>query len=275
MSFERCVPFQIVGQLRKGVNSKKKWVGGFKCICRFVFKKYLYTTTSRRYGTEELTAKLNLRELKVLCRNGSLSESETFSRALANKAEKVVLLAEGGDEAEADAHALVGLLAVEGAITGAKAEEESEDAAGGAGAGAGPEVIVEVSRSSSSKLLKRVYSSSAGTTESVEKMTDKILAHCFRQNGLVDVYRKLMRHTDTIINLRSYPELEGLPYGTLRRGFCAENAVVVGLIRSDGEVDFHPGDDARLESNDKVMIIAQKHSFRRPPRELLVGLCTS
>jgi hypothetical protein len=52
--------------------------------------------------------------------------------------------------------------------------------------------------------LCNLYRYAAGT-EPVEKMTDKILAHCFRQNGLVDVYRKLMRHTDTIINLRSYP----------------------------------------------------------------------
>lgn len=62
---------------------------------------------------EGLVAKLDLRELKVLCRNGPLSSSETFVRALADKADKVVLLADGNSRSEADARALVGLLAIE------------------------------------------------------------------------------------------------------------------------------------------------------------------
>ena len=132
--------------------------------------------------------------------------------------------------------------------------------------GLGPEVIVEVSQWSSSKMLRLVGSSS---TEPVADMTGKIVAHCFRQDGLVEVYRKLMDLTDANIKLRSYPELAGLPYATLRRSF--DDAVVVGLIR-DQDVYFHPSDEDLLRATDQVIIIAYKHSHRTPPRNLVDDL---
>ena len=98
---------------------------------------------------------------------------------------------------------------------------------------------------------------------------NKILAHCFRQDGLVSVYRKLMRHTGTIINLRAYPQLEGLPYAILRRSFA--DAVIAGWVR-DGAVEFHPADGDTLRGTDHLMVIAEKHTHRTPPRELLTDL---
>jgi len=161
------------------------------------------------YSAEDLTAKLRLSDTNLLCRNGNLGLSETFTRASVERAAKVVLLGreEGDDEHEADAQALVELLAVEGAIGRSDAADAdvvpaaaqggrysgnillrrpvvdrssseaaaaaAAAAAGGTGGGGGggsarPEIIVAVSRASSTKLLKRV---GGCDTEPVENCT--------------------------------------------------------------------------------------------------------
>jgi hypothetical protein len=90
------------------------------------------------------------------------------------------------------------------------------------------QVVLEVSKPSSGNLMKTV---SGLPAEPVLDMTNRLLAQCMQQGGLTKVYRKLMRHTGTIINLRQYPELDGLPMRAIRRGF--RDAVVAGLIRDE------------------------------------------
>lgn len=117
------------------------------------------------------------------------------------------MLAAENDDYEADAQALLSMLAVQSAID---AESKNGDTAHR------PRLVIEVSKQSTAKLLESLGGPHVTT---VENMTNRVLAQCARQNGLAKVYRKLMRHTASVINVRHFPELQGLPYKARRQEY--------------------------------------------------------
>ncbi|KAK3256571.1 hypothetical protein CYMTET_34297 [Cymbomonas tetramitiformis] len=189
--------------------------------------------------------------------------ADSYLRSSARTAEKVVLLANSEDDYDADAQALSSLLALQPAISAKAVKKEPTFAPFRTKETERlPDVVVEVSKASSGNLL---HSLGGDQSESVENMSNRILAQCMRQSGLAKVYRKLMRHTGTIINIRTYPELEGLTVRMLRSGFS--EGLFCGLIRN-GQVDFHPHPQERLQAEDRFMIIAPKHTHRAAPAML-------
>jgi len=194
-----------------------------------------------------MAPKMDLPELNMLVRHGDFSSKETFKRMAVGRAEKVVLLSDHDDPHRADANILSSLLAL-------SAAEEATCL---------PQVVVEVSKPSSARLMGGITEVQA---EPVVDMTNRLLAQCMRQCGLTKIYRKLMRHTGTIINLRNFPEIADLPMGVIRREF--DDAVVLGLIR-EGKVMFSPSNKEVYRSTDELMIIANKHTHRAPPPTLV------
>ncbi|GAQ92049.1 hypothetical protein KFL_009110030 [Klebsormidium nitens] len=189
-------------------------------------------------------------QLDILTRSGSLSNSHSFGRVAADKASAVILLQTCSDQFEADASAVMSILALRPVL------DEVEES----------KIIVEVTKPSTIDLVKSLGSMDV---HPVQNLAAKLFVQCTRQGKLIDVYRKLMDHEDEVINIRNYPQLARVKYRDVRRGFT--EAVICGIIR-DGHVHFHPKDNVKLEGMDKLMVIAPKHTHRHVPDALAARL---
>lgn len=104
-----------------------------------------------------------LPELNVLTRSGELDDVGLFVRVGVARAEHVIMLASENDDYEADAQALLSMLAVQSAI-----EAEPRDAGERR---APPRLVIEVSRQSTAKLLESLGGPNVAT---VENMTNRV-----------------------------------------------------------------------------------------------------
>eukprot|EP00850_Spirogloea_muscicola_P020744 SM000225S07023 [mRNA] locus=s225:97800:104427:+ [translate_table: standard] len=187
--------------------------------------------------------------LALLTRSGSLASTRSFRRVAADKARCVILLATKDDQYDADADAILSTLALQPLLEGRSVD-----------------VVVEVSKKSTADLV-------AGLTRMqlspVEDLSSRLFVQCARQRGLKNVYRRLLDYGANngrdVLSLRSYPQLVGLFYQDLRRGF--PEAVICGLVR-DGQVDFHPDDKVIFQSDDKLIMISSNGAYMSPPAAL-------
>lgn len=183
--------------------------------------------------------------LDVYCRQGSLSNALTFVQAGSENASQIVLLANSDDRYQSDSSALISLLAL-----GKSVRKDTN-------------LVIQTSKQSTGKLLSKLATASVLP---VRNQSPRLLVLCARQDGLAKILREMLAFHGPLINLRKYPQLEGLPYRHLRQGF--DSACVVGIMRGNTPI-FSPADNEILRADDTVLVLAPKQTHTSPPEALV------
>jgi len=90
----------------------------------------------------------------------------------------------------------------------------------------------------------------------------RLMIQCARQPGLAHVLESLMGFDGSEFYMQNWPELTGVKFGDLLTRF--EDAVVAGIMRSDGTILLNPSDDLEVGDGDEIIVLAEDNDSYKP-----------
>jgi voltage-gated potassium channel Kch len=183
---------------------------------------------------------------RVVCRSGDPTDMVDIDLANPARAKSVIILPPAG--ADPDIAVVKSLLAVTGAITGARAEADREPTE------ALPGIVTCIEREENLPIA-RIAGGPTAAVLNVGEFLARVLVQTSLQSGLSMVYTELLSFEGDEIYVVQQPELTGR---TFREAlFAYQTSTAVGLMSIDGTISLNPPAETRLQAGDRVVVVTE------------------
>jgi voltage-gated potassium channel Kch len=174
-----------------------------------------------------------LGSLKLVTRTGDPTNPNELSRANVENARAIIVLSE---DPASDSTVVATVLSIRSLIPDSKTP-----------------IVVEMFNRDHAEALNHA---TAGQVRPIlaQDVIARVTAQASRQPGLVAVILDLLDFAGEEIYFQEVPELVGHTYGESLLGF--DSASVVGIRKSDGQIELNPAPDSVFETGDQVVAIA-------------------
>jgi voltage-gated potassium channel Kch len=183
---------------------------------------------------EQITDRVkNLGTLKLVTRTGDPTNPNELSRANVENARAIIILSE---DPASDSTVVATVLSIRSLIPDSEVP-----------------IVVEMFNRDHAEALNHA---TAGQVRPIlaQDVIARVTAQASRQPGLVAVILDLLDFAGEEIYFQEVPELVGHEYGESLLGF--DSASVVGIRKSDGQIELNPSQTTAFEAGDQVVAIA-------------------
>jgi ion channel POLLUX/CASTOR len=179
----------------------------------------------------------NPKNTRIICRLGSPIDMNDLEIVSLHTARSVIILAEGDDP---DTHVIKSVLAV---TNNPNRREQPYH------------LVTQLRDPKNMDVLAMLAERDVVQPILSTDVIARVVAQTSRQSGLSTVYTELMNFDGDEIYFTQEPNLSGKTYGEALLAF--ETSALMGIRKADGTVEMNPPMDTRIQSGDRIIVIAE------------------